>query len=125
MQRISTLIWHLASGAVLLLSGGCLALGVPSERYHDPADRGGLFSDFQPSPETMGQPIPSHADALIATGAVLTPEMPGCVSCDMPPDTSPYPLEMDVTGSKHEEAPPEPPKVPWPKFHPVPTRPIL
>lgn len=101
---------------VCLSSSGCIALGIPSERYHDPADSGGLLGDWK-----RGQPYDSAAltAELIEEGAVLVPSPEGLLCSGVSP------LDMSAVDGCGREAKPKPPKVPWPRFHPVPTRPVF
>lgn len=106
--------------SVLPLLSGCVALGVPSERFHDPADHGGLFGDFRRGPASK---VPSLGQQLVAEGAILTPPVAGLACHDSGPIGDVYPMDLDpLTGTA---TPAEPPNVPWPRFHPVPTRPVF
>jgi hypothetical protein len=117
MHRISiihqsTATWSLRFFACLLLMGstGCLALNIPSVRYDDPSDRGGLLGPHRPTDPHAAL----HADPHAAMNAE---------SCD--------PAACHASGdglgdeSFEGEQPPPPPEVPWPRFHPLPTRPVF
>ncbi|MBB3205340.1 hypothetical protein FHS27_001140 [Rhodopirellula rubra] len=101
---------------VCVCSSGCLALGIPSERIHDPADRGGLLgdwnSDVQYGPAEMAQ-------ELLHEGAVLTSPDEGVFCSDVSP------LDVSPKTGCLKEPKEKPPEVPWPRFHPVPTRPVF
>jgi len=110
--------------------GGCVALQLPSERYFDPEDRGGLLGDWRPGPAKL-PPAAQWADEVEAVQAIF-PEQPlapghacgsACQADDC--DGGILPMEVDpVTGLpcvKKSKAP----EVPWPRFHPVPTRPVF
>ncbi len=84
-KPIATLI--LCSG--LVISSGCVALSIPSERYHDEADRGGMF----------GPQRGANAER----------------NCESD-------LFTDADDFQESEKPAE---VPWPRFHPLPTRPVF
>lgn len=86
-------------GAVLLGSPGCLALNLPSDRHADPSDTGGWFGGWRMSSAGGSPP----------TAACLTG---GALEAD-PFDPASVPGGV------------EPESVPWPRFHPVPTRPII
>lgn len=103
-RRPAAALLALGIGIVLLptLSGGCVALNIPSVRYDDPGDRGGLFG---PHRTTNGDANSEFGDVSTVTPA---PGPQVCVSED---------LEMDHA--------PKPPEVPWPRFHPLPTRPVF
>lgn len=89
--------------ALACLAGGCIAPNLPSERYHDPHDRGGLLGGYRGGhSHTAG--LHSDAEALhhvVGGGA-------GC--CD----------EEDGPAAEHGSE--KPPEIPWPRYHPVPTR---
>ncbi len=92
-------LW-LALGLAVLTSvqTGCVALGIPSVRYDDPSDRGGLLGPQRPAD-------PSAPAELGAAGCSAA----GCQS----------------DGQQVEPEPPPVPAVPWPRFHPLPTRPVF
>ncbi|MCC9643400.1 hypothetical protein LOC71_14035 [Rhodopirellula sp. JC740] len=115
--------------------GGCVALGVPSERLHDPDDHGGFFGDWRRGrPHSNAQ----HTQNLIEDGAVIVPtdghgvlcESGGCESSQSFVAGSGVldgvsPMDLDpITGERFVEQE-KPPEVPWPRFHPVPTRPVF
>lgn len=78
-----------------------MAFNIPSVRYDDPTDRGGLLGPQRKlAPEEVEQ---------VRAGASLS----GCNGCSVSGD------DEEVI---EEEAPPE---VPWPRFHPLPTRPVF
>ncbi len=104
-----------------LLQVGCVALNIPSERHQDPSDRGGVFGDWA-NPARPGRVLKE-----IVIGPDAEPGM-GC--CDSQ-HLGDVPLLDD--GSFHDgfegdfggEVAPPPPEVPWPKYHPLPTRPVF
>ena len=100
-------------GWLLLLAitqTGCVALNVPSQRYHDPEDGGGVFGAWSLS----GASQPIHNDHHHApTHGVEDGVMCGSLEAD--------PFDTCVG----ENGKPKPPEVPWPRFHPVPTRPVF
>lgn len=106
----------------VMTNAGCIALNLPSERFHDPSDRGGLLGSWP----TAG----SGHDHAIATDAVITTESflsgdagmsadASCVGGDLEFDP------FDTSQGEFAAPPPPPPEVPWPRFHPVPTRPVF
>ncbi|PHQ35827.1 hypothetical protein [Rhodopirellula bahusiensis] len=118
---------------VLASMSGCVALGVPSQRMHDPDDHGGLLGDWRRGrPHTAAQ----HTQSLIEDGAVIVPTDGHGVMCDTTGTVhdgnigsgvidGTMPLDLDpITGGVQSE-PEKPPEVPWPRFHPVPTRPVF
>lgn len=132
---------------------GCVALNIPSERIHDPADQGGVFGSWKGG---TGRPVglmadhagrigdptfnlddyangdeffiddSGHAHAIAEHGdgghgsaglgqpghAFMTTD-PGALTVD----------PFDTTQGEYAATPPE--EVPWPRFHPLPTRPIF
>jgi hypothetical protein len=88
---------------------GCVALSIPSERLHDPGDHGGLFGDWNHGVDHVGACTDGHC------------EEPSRCLVGMPCDGGPLDPTLDLDGNpkKNEE------KVPWPRFHPVPTRPVF
>jgi hypothetical protein len=122
-----------AAALVCIASTGCLALGVPSQRFHDAADQGGILGDFRHSKT----PAPAGMTAtMVAEGGVVVPpyEYESCSDgqpCLGGPGESTVmgsgvdPMDVHpVTGSCLEPVE-EPPEVPWPRYHPVPTRPVF
>lgn len=118
--------------AGLLTQAGCVALNIPSERIHDPVDGGGLFGHWRNRLGSQGQaPIAGHSawehhsvsgsdwpEGLIESGAAGG----GCLDCGGYLDGGPdgVCLDCEQAASKRKE-----PEVPWPRFHPVPTRPVF
>jgi hypothetical protein len=88
---------------MLLTQVGCVALNIPSQRFHDPADKGGLFGHWNSNHGHNAHHSTSHEFH------------DSCGPC-----LDGGPLEEDPL----EQVPAEP-EVPWPRFHPVPTRPIF
>jgi len=82
--------------ASLLPISGCVALNIPSQRFDDPADSGGLLG-------------PWHTDPLVHS----LEQAEGCL------DGGPLSNEPLLV----EQAPES--DVPWPRFHPLPTRPVF
>ena len=112
---------------VLATSTGCLALGVPSERLHDPIDQGGLFGEWRVNPSRT---IAATTAELVHEGGALVPahSIGGPHAChdvgmlELPPGASA--LDLNANGVSVGK-PEKPPEVPWPKYHPVPTRPVF
>lgn len=95
---------------LLFVSTGCVAIGVPSQRYHDPDDHGGLLGDWR-----------QHNLGSVGGTHPLPPEERCGLACDS--DWQP-PLELDENGGSIADSKGDTPEVPWPRFHPVPTRPV-
>ncbi len=85
-------------------------MGIPSVRYLDPEDRGGLLGPQRPaSPAEVaeasgGQVIVAGSDAPAS-----------CLGCN----------DLGGEGGCEDDEPEKPPEVPWPRFHPLPTRPVF
>lgn len=97
------LAWY--PGIIFLptLSSGCVALNIPSVRYDDPDDQGGLLGP--------------HRQA--AGGGNRSGSVPLSADCE---SSSEFLAGDD--GLAVSDAP-KPPEVPWPRFHPLPTRPVF
>ncbi|QDV64329.1 hypothetical protein [Crateriforma conspicua] len=118
-----------------LSCGGCVALNIPSYRHLDPHDDGGVFGGWN-QPKRLGVPIdtPVPGDSsVIASDRSDAPMGCGptghCGGVHGPvggpgsfeDECFGAPIGMDGGG----DVPVEKPEVPWPKFHPVPTRPVF
>jgi hypothetical protein len=113
--------------ALLLSQGGCIALNIPSERLHDPDDRGGLFGHWrnaQAHPtihSTSPHAEPTTGQEITGVGGIVPHGSErfhdGGGSC----------LDCDLGTYDPLDSPSAPPaaEIPWPKFHPVPTRPVF
>ncbi len=102
------LIWLPLLLLLVSSQSGCVALSIPSERFHDPADGGGLFGhwhgDLGHSCERC-EHSPGNWDPSSLDG--------GPLECD----------PLDPAAGEHGK--PKQDEVPWPKFYPVPTRPVF
>jgi len=95
-----------------LASCGCVAMNIPSVRYHDPDDRGGILGPHRPAgAEDVSTQTVGYCDAGCCGD---DGEWPG-VGEFAPVGGGCLPL-----GSEKK-----PPGVPWPRFHPLPTRPVF
>ncbi|EMI55945.1 hypothetical protein [Rhodopirellula sallentina] len=101
---------------VCVFSPGCLALGIPSERLHDPADRGGLLGDWNSDVSYGPDQITQD---LVEQGVVLATTDDG-LFCE-----GPSPLDVNPKTGCLSPPKEKTPEVPWPRFHPVPTRPVF
>ena len=84
-------------------------MNIPSQRHHDPADRGGIFGDFRDGSGGVDhgtESIDGHPSGCAGCGQ--------CVDFDVEDD-------RDSDGRRKEK----PPEIPWPRYHPVPTRPVF
>lgn len=132
----------LACWMTLVIHPGCVALNLPSERYHDPDDLGGLLGPMKQA----GGPMPpsdrveetygldeSHRDNGLAwpefapnrDGEAVHDQLVGDPFACHPFACHPFACDVfacdageDVGGEKEDP-------VPWPKYHPVPTRPVF
>ncbi len=99
----------------MLLQTGCLALNIPSQRNHDANDSGGILGAWED---------PARPGRVLKEILMGPPPESDLGSCD---DVDPFGSEAygsDYTGGPHPSEP-APPEVPWPKYHPVPTRPVF
>ena len=106
--RITLVAWLLLLAMTQL---GCVALNVPSQRYHDPVDGGGIFGGWTSSSPT----VQSHQASIYHPGSDIIDE--GCLGGSL--EVDPFDSDSSTDGN------PKPPEVPWPRFHPVPTRPVF
>ena len=112
-----------AMATCLVVTSGCVALSIPSKRFHDPADHGGLFGDYRKG-GSVGVPdnLADH-DGHFHDGDVVEGH---CTESYSASGYSENDDEFDEdefgTGCHgHQKAP----EVPWPRYHPVPTRPVF
>lgn len=111
-------------------SVGCLALGLPSERFDDPRDRGGLFGEWRSKPAASATAANSTAASaamtaeLIAQGVVVTPSH-GCGMGTGVLDGGGDIMDIDPLSECGGPTPEKIPEVPWPRYHPLPTRPVF
>ena len=122
MTEASTYPRYLSAAFLMLLVGcsGCVALNLPSDRFHDPSDGGGVFGDWRTkrldpiggfANGPVGNLSECHCGANCHRGA-------GCLGGDE--------LSLDpFDTSQGKYAVHEEPEIPWPRYHPVPTRPIF
>ena len=110
----------------LLACSGCVALNLPSDRFDDPADDGGLFGDWRSKSVdpigNLGQNPVGHGNSAghgSHCQANSYPLSPG--GCLMGDELGGDPFDT----TQGEYAKPEDPEVPWPRYHPVPTRPVF
>lgn len=108
-----------------MLSSGCVALNLPSERYNDPTDHGGIFGGWETGVVDPAATAANHHSANhhsvngidhVAAKIESSVDCIGGESLDVDP--------FDTANGEYAK-PPEPPEVPWPRFHPVPTRPVF
>ncbi len=124
--------------ALLLMQVGCVALNIPSERLHDPTDNGGILGPWrkahikQAHHESAEVAVMHVGDDRVGLAHSASVEIGAgvhghvsdahCTSSFCETDCLGGPLEEDPFGDEKKPAPPE---IPWPRFHPVPTRPIF
>ncbi|WP_168566869.1 hypothetical protein [Crateriforma spongiae] len=122
-------------GVGLLSCSGCVALNIPSERHLDPHDDGGVFGGWN-QPKRLGVPIdtpvPGDPAVIASEGSIAAAGCGPAGHCGGigHPVGGPGSFEDDCFGAPigmhgDGDVPVEQPKVPWPKFHPVPTRPVF
>lgn len=90
-----------------ILASGCVGLNLPSVRYHEAHDPGA---------------IPTIDEALL-----FSRQPTGCQMPAGPQTGSDEALQRQIEDEARERAKHEAslPKVPWPRFHPVPTAPVF
>lgn len=90
---------------VVSLQSGCIALSIPSERLHDPHDHGGLLGDWRHAADHDCEHPCRSLEPLAIDGGPL--------------DLDGRDPALEINGKPKKD------EVPWPRFHPVPTRPIF
>lgn len=93
-----------------LLQTGCVALNIPSQRHHDPADSGGILGSWED---------PARPGRVLKEILMGPPPEAGLDDCD-----DFHAFGSETFGTEHAGEP-ETPEVPWPQYHPVPTRPVF
>jgi hypothetical protein len=93
------------------LQSGCVALNIPSQRHDDPSDGGGILGSWED---------PARPGRVLKEILVGPPPEAGMDACD---DFTPVGAEFG-NGEYATNEPPKP-EVPWPKYHPIPTRPVF
>ncbi|MEE2938418.1 MAG: hypothetical protein VYA84_20715 [Planctomycetota bacterium] len=121
----------LFAGLLLALSG-CVALNIPSQRWHNPEDPGGLFghhrggSDHQTGVQELLLTKDStvmeisegpYEELPVSPGFFGESEFRGSGGCCAECETNCFDPLAETEAAT-------PPDIPWPKFHPVPTRPV-
>ncbi|MEM9826581.1 MAG: hypothetical protein AAF958_08325 [Planctomycetota bacterium] len=109
--------------AGVLVHSGCVALNIPSRRDHDPRDRGGLLGGWE-SQHEINSPddVVGQAGVIVGQASETLRNFDGgplvrTHSCD-----GEICADADLDRSAHIAKKQE--QVPWPRFHPIPTRPI-
>ncbi|MFK8111918.1 MAG: hypothetical protein AB8B91_06935 [Rubripirellula sp.] len=89
---------------------GCVALNIPSQRFQDAQDHGGVLGHWR-----------NHGHLATPTGTGHNHHHDGeaCSFDGGPLEVDPFDPSLDASSN------PKQPEVPWPRFHPVPTRPVF
>lgn len=111
-KRIPALILTLAA---LSAQVGCVALNIPSQRLHDPDDKGGVFGPWKRHHGATGCQTAAGCQSAAGQACAGDGSMP-CLDGGPLVDEDPH----NQMGQQPGE-----PEVPWPRFHPLPTRPLL
>jgi hypothetical protein len=95
---------------------GCVALNIPSHRFDDPTDCGGVLGPWR-----KGHCKPAHHHGDLGPHLTVGEFHDASGDCidGGPLDSAPFDPSLDCQGN------PKRPEVPWPRFHPVPTRPVF
>ena len=95
-------------------------MNIPSQRAHDPDDRGGILGNWSGCSQHAGTCHIEHEQPIADS-------LPGSNQCHNRSNSfdggalkvDPFDTSVDENGI------PKPPEIPWPRFHPVPTRPVF
>ena len=131
---------------------GCVALNIPSERLYDATDHGGMFGDWRKHrhiADSSHAGHPNHHELHAHHGQVSHHGQDGIFHADRSHCSDPncvldhhaidaqgtYDARFMIDGGPLEQDPFGPiegangaasqPEIPWPRFHPVPTRPVF
>ncbi|MEM1068997.1 MAG: hypothetical protein AAGI63_08890 [Planctomycetota bacterium] len=114
--------------SLLAMQSGCVALNIPSQRMHDPSDQGGLFGHWKNAkhrqPELV-ESIPGMDPLVVQEAAEIAQSVAhgsGGFECETGV-SSDCDWDGDMLAPSSNEPPAE--EIPWPKFHPLPTRPVF
>ncbi len=112
---------------------GCVALNVPSQRHHDPSDAGGILGHWKSGSVGLGHRVTAAfndasdlGDGIYAGDFDASGE--ACIDGGSLGYDPSFPAFGDPAfgdpafGGSNQPAPPE---IPWPRYHPLPTRPIF
>lgn len=110
-----TAIRFLFLAGVLLSQVGCVALNIPSRRFHDENDHGGLLGHWRGG---GGRPLAHESSFATETSGEFHGSSGICMDGG-PLEVDPFDPTLDVNGN------PKQPEIPWPRFHPVPSRPVF
>ena len=97
-----------------MLSSGCVALNIPSKRFHDSTDHGGVFGPWRKHHHVGDS---SHADPASAHVVNEHGLMHGWDGG--PLEVDPFDPSLDANGQPKKQ------DIPWPRFHPIPTNPVF
>jgi len=104
---------------LLTMHCGCVAMNIPSERRGDPTDGGGLFGSWD---RKTSIPHTTHPREASEGWEMTAPPCEDAFCQDPfggPLEIDPFDTSVDSQGT------PKAPEVPWPRFHPIPTRPVF
>lgn len=123
-RKLLSIAMALLVAVCLLGTSGCIALSIPSKRFHDPQDRGGLLGDFRHSGADNLPVHPVHAGHLLGDPEHSTQcTENGCAGlCGSGMSSHDFDEDAEFRVGGHH---PKAPDVPWPRYHPVPTRPVF
>ncbi|WP_442509119.1 hypothetical protein SH528x_000669 [Novipirellula sp. SH528] len=124
---------------------GCVALNIPSERLADPEDGGGVLGDWKQNRSkriatkwhhAFSDPVGIESTAEFTNSGEFDPNcQQGVPGNAVPIDDSGFPIEQGFDGgalavapfdsSVEQDGSIKAPEIPWPRFHPMPTRPVF
>ncbi|GAA4463808.1 hypothetical protein [Novipirellula rosea] len=152
LRSASTKTLFLVLGLGLIsIQAGCVALNIPSERLADPEDGGGVLGDWKHNRSkriatklhhAFSDPVGIESTAVFAGSGAFDPDCaPGVPGHAEPLDAAGYPIDPrfpvdqgfdggalavdPFDSSVEQDGSIKAPEIPWPRFHPMPTRPVF
>lgn len=107
----------------LAFQPGCIALNLPSERHHDPSDAGGILGGWKNGSVGLGHRVTAaFNDASDLGDGIHAGDFDSSGEACIDGGPLGHDPSMDGSAGGGDTKPPE---IPWPRYHPVPTRPIF
>lgn len=103
---------------------GCVALNIPSQRHHDPSDAGGILGNWKNGSVGLGHRVTAAFNDASDLGSGINADDfnssgEACI------DGGPLGYDPSMDDGSLGRGGSKAPEIPWPRYHPVPTRPIF